>query len=232
MHCDLEAYRHGRQPHAAGLLKEAAPYIRDDDEPGLLRCLRPNWSIGTLAELLHGDDSVVSWVAAYCLGVIGGPVAVMPLVRALHHDDAAVVSAAEDALWRVWFDEAGKGVRRMLQTAADHIGETRYNAATATLDEVITRNPAFAEAYNQRAIARYLQEDYMGAIADGKRTVKLNRCHFGAHAGLGHAYTHLGHFAQAFSCYRAALSIHPRMEGIRQSMRRIQSLCTHSAPVA
>ncbi len=216
----------------AALLTDAGRFIRNDDERGLLSYLRRSWSVGELSALLHGDDSVLSWVAAYCLGLIGGPVAVVPLARALHHDDPAVVSAAEDALWRAWFDDAGVGVRRRLQRAADHLDGGRYGSAIAVLDDTIKRHPSFAESYHQRAIVRYLLDDHFGAIADCKRTLTLNRCHFGAFASMGHAHAHLGQYSEAFNCYRAALNIHPRLEGVRQSMRRIQLLERRRNPVA
>ena len=74
------------------------------------------------------------------------------------------------------------------------------------------------------AFARYLSGDHWGALADCKKTIGLNAVHFGAHATMGHNHTHLGQYPEALACYRAALNIHPRMEGIRQSMRRIRSL--------
>ena len=214
------------------LTREAGRFLRNDDEPGLRRYLARAWSIGELAELLQGDDSVVSWLAAYCLGTIGGPVSVMPLARALHHEDAAIVAAAEDGLWRIWFDEAGVAVRRRLQRAADQVDLERFDAARAILEEIIARHPTFSEAYNQRSILRYLQDDHLGALADCKRTISLNRCHFGAHAGLGHAHAHLGNFQDAIACYKTALQIHPRMDGLRQSIRRIGSLANRANPVA
>ncbi len=231
MTCQLEACTSpfGDAERGSELTREAGRYLRSDDEPGLRRYLRRSWSVGQLAELLHGGDSVASWVAAYCLGTVGGAVSVMPLARALHHDDPAIVSAAEDGLWRIWFDEAGVSGRRQLQRAADQIDQSRYSAAHAILEDIIARHPTFAEAYNQRSLLHYLEDDFLGAIADCKRTLKFNRCHFGAHAGLGHAYAHLGHYHEALACYKSALDIHPRMEGLRQSMRRIQE---HAAYVA
>ena len=232
MNTHREAYPTTSDPDVSNLLKVAGAYIRSDDETGLLRFLRRSWSVGALTDVLQGEDSVAGWVAAYCLGVLGGPVAVMPLVRSLHHDDPAIASAAEDALWRIWFDEVGTAARRSLQAAATHISQASYSAATTVLNEVISRHPAFAEAYHQRAIARYLHDDYIGSIADYKRAVDLNRSHFGAYSGLGHSHTHLGQYAEALACYRTAMKIHPRVEGIRQSIRRIKDLATHRVPVA
>jgi len=58
-------------------------------------------------------------------------------------------------------------------------------------------DPRFAEAYNQRAIAQYLQEQFSQSIADCRRTIELMPCHFGAWAGLGHCHAHEGRLEKA-----------------------------------
>ncbi len=214
----------GRDDLGGVLVDACAPFLCDKDEAGLLGYLRRSWTIGELAGLLQGSDSTVGRVAAYALGIIGGPVAVMPLARALYHDNAAIVAAVEDGLWRIWFDEFGVGVRRELRRAAALIGDGRYSAALGILGDVVARHPNFAEAYNQRAIARCLGGDHVGAVADCKAAVALNSNHFGAQAGMGDNHAQLGQYHEALTCYRAALKIHPRMAGVRQSMRRVKAI--------
>lgn len=217
---------------SANLIEDVTPFARGRDDIGLLALLRRDWSVGELAGLLHGDGIETAVTAARCLGLIGGPGVTMPLARALYHDDARVVAAAEDALWRTWFDAGGAYGRRRLSRAADEMDAGRHRAATVILDDVIAHKPDFAEAFNQRAIARYLQDDFVGSIADCKRATALNRCHFGAMAGMGHGHAHLGQYGEAVECYQMALRIHPRMAGVRQSIRKIQGLPASSRPVA
>src|SRR5205823_2988767 len=83
-------------------------------------------------------------------------------------------------------------------------------------------DPKFAEAYNQRAIAYYLQEQYNESIVDCRRAVELMPCHFGAWAGSGHCEAHLGHLREAITCYRKALEINPHIEGISQTIQAIE----------
>jgi tetratricopeptide (TPR) repeat protein len=220
------------RPQLPSLLSEASVFIRDNDEPGLRRYLQRSTSVGELAGVLAGEDSVASWIAAYCLGAIGGPISVMPLARTLHHDDPAVVASAEDALWRIWFEEGGVAGRRHLQRAADEMESGRYDAAIAILDDVIARQPSFAECFHQRSIARCLADDSCGAIADARRAIEFNRCHFGAWAGLGHAYVNIRQYHDAMQAYRTALSIHPRLEGVRQAISKIQTFVRGSSIVA
>lgn len=200
------------------------------DDVALRRYLNREWPLADLARLINERSPLLARSAVVCIGVLGGRAAVLPLVGALHHDDASVAAVAEDGLWRIWFTTAGSGVRRRLLRAAEMIGQRRYDSALAILKDVIDRHPEFAEGYHQRAIARVFGGDWSGAIGDYRRSLSLNACHFGALSGMGHAHARLGHPHEALRCYRAALRIHPRMEGLRQSIREVQPLTLASVP--
>ena len=211
-------------------LNDAVRRFADDCDDVALRCyLHREWPLEDLARLINGTHPSLARAAVLCIGVLGGRAAVLPLVGALHHDEASVAAVAEDGLWRVWFSTGGSGVRRRLLRAAEMIEQRRHESAMAVLKDVIDRNPDFAEGYHQRAIARVFGGDWAGAISDYQRTLSLNACHFGALSGLGHAHARLGHPHEALRCYRAALRIHPRMEGLRQSIREVQPLTATNA---
>ena len=48
--------------------------------------------------------------------------------------------------------------------------------------------------------------------------------HFGAMAGMGHSHANMKHWAEARHCYRLALAIHPRLEGIQSAQRQIEEI--------
>ena len=48
--------------------------------------------------------------------------------------------------------------------------------------------------------------------------------HFGAMSGMGHCHAHMEQWRQAKHCYRLALAIHPRLEGIQTSLEQIDQL--------
>lgn len=199
-------------------------FAHDCDDVALRRYLHREWPLEDLTRLINQWSPSLARSAVLCVGVLGGRAAVLPLVGALHHDDGSVAAVAEDGLWRVWFSTGGSGVRRRLLRAAEMIEQRRHDSALAVLKDVIDRNPEFAEGYHQCAIARMFGGDWAGAISDYQRTLSLNACHFGALSGMGNAHARLGHPHEALRCYRAALRIHPRMEGLRQSIREVQSL--------
>ena len=89
-------------------------------------------------------------------------------------------------------------------------------------------DPDFAEAYNQRAIAKYLQERYEESIRDCRRAVERMPCHFGAWAGMGHCHAHQGRAAEAIEAYERALLINPHLEGIRQAVDELRATLKHA----
>jgi tetratricopeptide (TPR) repeat protein len=215
----------GNLSERAGTLREHHNAYRiTNDEVAFLSSIRLQWSLADLIFLLNNDNPVDAVLAACAMGVLGGRATVFPLVGALKRDEPEVVAAAEDALWRVWFTEAGRDERRRLSEAVELIAEGRRMAAIAALDTILERQPGFVEAYHQRSIARYLNDEHAAALRDAKRAAAINPCHFAAHIQAGHAHAALGQMAAALESYRAALAIHPRHPGVRQSIRKIRSL--------
>ena len=51
-------------------------------------------------------------------------------------------------------------------------------------------------------------------------------CHFGAWAGMGHCYAHLGKHDEAIRSYEKALEINPRLEGVRQGIESLREEST------
>jgi tetratricopeptide (TPR) repeat protein len=83
--------------------------------------------------------------------------------------------------------------------------------AIALFTRVIERAPDFAEGWNKRATARYVSEDYPGAVADCEETLARNPHHFGALSGQGLCHMALGQFREAAALFRRALAVHPHL---------------------
>ena len=88
-------------------------------------------------------------------------------------------------------------------------------------DKAIQLSPNFAEAYNQRALAKFLLEQYELSLADCQKAVEFNPDHFGAWAGMGHCYANLGDCGRSIDCYEKALSINPHMCGIQAAVQEL-----------
>lgn len=200
------------------------PFLAERDTAGLVHYLDERWPRGELASMLHSPDASVVKASIICLGLRGRLSDAPILARLLHHEDAAVVALAENSLWSIWLRAGDDKANSLLAEAIDLMDDAAYVRAAKLLDEAIRLCPGFAEAYNQRAFAWYLSEKHLRSVADCRRALSLNPWHFGAAAGLGHCYAHLGLYERALDAYHAALKLHPRMEGVRTSIRQVREL--------
>jgi cytochrome c-type biogenesis protein CcmH/NrfG len=98
-----------------------------------------------------------------------------------------------------------------------------FDECERTLDRILLLDAHFAEACNQRAVLHYLTGRFASSLMACRRTLALNPHHFGAAAGVGHNHVQLGQLADAEAAYHRALRLHPRMEGVRQQLRRTRS---------
>lgn len=187
------------------------------------------WTEPTLIALLTCSDLTIIRAATWCLAHVGTMAANLPLASILHHDDPSTVDLAENALWSVWLRGAPLEHHTQLCAAIRLTEQDCIDKAIPEMDRILQACPFYAEAFNQRAIARFLQSDYPGAARDYQQSVALNPVHFGALAGLGHCFAAQGRYADALNVYRRVLAVHPRMEGIRQAIAQIKRMVDLSA---
>jgi tetratricopeptide (TPR) repeat protein len=209
---------------AQKFLRTVTPFVAAGDFERARDSIGRCWCGEKLCRFLKHTDAPVRIAAALSLTLLGDKKAIEPLTAALHDPDAQVHQAAEEALWAIWFR---CGLNRSichLKCGTHHLKHGNLDTAAEKFSLAIEADPGFAEAYNQRAIAYYLGEGYTQSIADCQQALKLMPPHFGAMAGMGHCHAHLGHYAEARQCYRQALEINPRMEGIAASLIQIQEI--------
>lgn len=131
------------------------------------------------------------------------------LLNALKSEDPGERQEATRGLWERWFDARGPQAKRTLFEASRLIEQRALMRAEDHLTQLIRRYPDFAEAYNQRAIARYLMEHWHDAIGDCQEAVALNPDHFGALHGLGLCSMAIEDYPTALAAFRAACEIQP-----------------------
>jgi tetratricopeptide (TPR) repeat protein len=174
---------------------------------------------GTLLRLLHSPEVRARRAALHTLSLIGTLEAGAELTVCLNDDDADLRQLAVDALWSIWFRADSEANASELKRL---VGLKDRAKALAGLDQLITRSPAFAEAYNQRAILLFRTRQFDRAIADCEKVLELNPYHFGAQAGLGQCYLQLRKHRAALKAFRAALRLHPHLEGIADAVRNLE----------
>lgn len=207
------------------LVEGLKPFMAAKD----LRCVvshlsQAGWDEPALISLLTCSDANVVRVATWALAHVGTMKANLPLASVLHHDDADLAELAENALWSLWLRSADMALCAQLCQAIRLCEKDDCDEALEIFNSIIEECPNFAEAYNQRAIVKFIKSDYVGAVADYLQAVALNPVHFGALAGVGHCYAAMGRHRDAMNVYRQVLEIHPRMEGIRTAIAQIRQM--------
>lgn len=198
------------------------PLLESRDLPGLCKLLRTTWTPRQITDLLACDHCDARKVAALALGLVGGRRCICDLARQLRDVDPVVNEMAEHALWSIWFRLGEPAAHKKLLAGLEHLNERQFDEAEDHFTQAIQLDPQFAEAYNQRAIVYYLREQLEQSIADCRRATELMPEHFGAWAGLGHCFAHLGDADQAISCYERALILNPHLDCVRQAIAQLK----------
>jgi len=132
-------------------------------------------------------------------------------LAALRGDDPARAARAESTLWEIWCRSGIPEVDRLLRQGIEAMERHEMEEAVALFTRIIDRAPDFAEGWNKRATARYVAEDYTGAVVDCEETLARNPHHFGALSGQGLCHMALGQFREAATLFRRALAVHPHL---------------------
>jgi tetratricopeptide (TPR) repeat protein len=97
--------------------------------------------------------------------------------------DEVTARTIEDRIWSTWFDSGNPDVDMLMEKAMAQRGVYDFAGALETLDQVVEKAPAFAEAWNQRATIHFFREEYEQSLEAVARTLELEPRHFGAMAG-------------------------------------------------
>ena len=206
----------------AEFVASVQPLLEAQDPAALLELLKSRWTCDQITGLLSSSSCDARKVAALALALIGKPCCLEQLAAQLRHPDPMVNQMAEHALWSIWFRCGTLEANHELCCGTRALNRKDYERATRHFSRAIELDPTFAEAYNQRAIVKYLQERYDESLEDCTRAVERMPCHFGAWAGMGHCHAHEGRLAEAVDCYKKALSINPRLSGVPQVLGELK----------
>lgn len=120
-----------------------------------------------------------------------------------------VGEAAVDEIWKLWLQSGKPELDELMDQASRVLGAGLGALAVPILDDLTTRAPDWAEAWNKRATALYLAGEHERSLADIERVLALEPRHFGALAGIGLIRMAKGEFREALAAYRRALAVNP-----------------------
>ncbi|PSB22709.1 hypothetical protein C7B61_00575 [filamentous cyanobacterium CCP1] len=131
------------------------------------------------------------------------------LLEDLKQPDEEVRERATTELWQIWFKQKGDYGLEILKQSQECLENGEFVKAEEVLTDLIGDQPDFAEAWNRRAVLRYLIGDYEKSLADCQQAIELNPLHFGALHGMGLCQAALGNYLEAIQAFRRALEIQP-----------------------
>jgi tetratricopeptide (TPR) repeat protein len=198
------------------------PLLEKRDMAGLISLLKSRWTAQQIVDLLKCRHCDARKVAALALSLVGGPCCLGPLSEQLKDPDPMVNEMAEHALWSIWFRSGNEKANCELSKGAKAMDRKEFECAVKHFTRAVRIDPKFAEAYNQRALARYMLERFEECAEDCEKVVELMPCHFGAWAGLGHCHAHEGRLEDALRCYERALGINPHLECLNEACEEIR----------
>ncbi len=121
----------------------------------------------------------------------------------------------------IWSASGSDSKDFLLSRGRDALAAKEYDKAVAHLSALVALAPDFAEAWNTRATAYFLKDEFWLSVADIQRVLALEPRHFGALAGLGVILERTGDEAGALRVQREALRLNPHLDGAREAVERL-----------
>lgn len=173
-------------------------------------------------------------VAAALLGIGVAPLradqtdarldALFDVLRNTETPEAAHVAEVE--IWHIWIESGRADIDALMAEGIRAMSREDLDDAITIFGQITERAPQFAEGWNKRATAYFLNEDYVASVEDIRVTLALEPRHFGAISGMGLIFLSQGDEAGALEAFEAVLAIHPhapyarqRVEELRQRLR-------------
>lgn len=165
---------------------------------------------------------VLGWTAAdaQTAGAGGG---LDELFTRLKEADAASARRIERQIFTEWSRSGSASADLLLQRGREAMSAGKSTVAIEHLTALVDHAPDFAEGWNARATAYFRAGMFGPSMADIGRVLTLNPRHFGALAGLGTMLEQMERPERALEVYRAALAIHPHLEGVEQAVKRLEA---------
>jgi tetratricopeptide (TPR) repeat protein len=136
--------------------------------------------------------------------------------------DRATARTTQAEIWRIWINSGRHEIDALMVDGIAAMGNQRLDDAITIFGEITERAPEFAEGWNKRATAYYLNQDYLSSVQDIQHTLVLEPRHFGAISGMGLIFLARGDEAGALAAFEAVLAINPHSPGTRERVEELR----------
>ncbi len=128
----------------------------------------------------------------------------------------------ERNIWRIWVVSGDSTTNKLMAHGIEALTTNNLDVAIGFFTKIIERSPGFAEGWNKRATAHYLNGDFAASVEDIERTLALEPRHFGALEGMALIFLKRGDEIGALSAFERVLEINPYARGARIYVPRLR----------
>ena len=190
--------------------QDCAPYIRHTFQPRQLE------------ELLCLGHVEARRAAAFGLGLTADYRSAPVIAKGVVDPDAEVRRLAQESSWSIWKRSGTPDQQARLESASRKISRNELTAAIFDLTILISQAPAFAEAYNQRAIALFQLQRFAESAEDCRRALELNPYHFGAAVGMAQCFMRINRVEAAYAAFLITERLNPYLPGIQEQVETLR----------
>jgi tetratricopeptide (TPR) repeat protein len=136
--------------------------------------------------------------------------------------DTQVAGELEDQIIHSWVQAGTPAVTLLMSRGLRLLQAGQDDDAIESFTDAITLSPDLAEAYHQRAIARYHAGDAAGAIRDLQETIKREPRDFAAFRTLADIATSREDWKGAYAAWQKVMEIDPKTQGGAERLRDLK----------
>ena len=145
------------------------------------------------------------------------------MLDALHTaPNEQVASSLEGKIRQLWFESSTPAVTLLMSRGLRESNANAPDDAASVFSDAIVLDPTLAEAWHQRAIARFKAGDTVGAVRDIQETLKLEPRHFGAWQTLERIAESREDWKAAYDAWQHVLDIDPRTPNAEDRLKDLK----------
>lgn len=136
--------------------------------------------------------------------------------------DGQSAAVLEDRIQQSWLRAGSPAVTLLIGKGLRLLQAGESEGAVEAFTDAITLQPDAAEAWHQRAIARYRAGDARGAVHDLEETLRLQPRDFSAFRTLADIAEARGDWKSAYAAWQKVMQLDPKTQGGEERLRELK----------
>jgi len=156
------------------------------------------------------------------------------LFKQLKNSESTKAIEIENKIWKIWSihpsnDRRGYRLTELLAQGSFLMAKKELNKAYEIFSLIISVDPSWPEAWNNRATVLYLMGRYQDSLNDINEVLKRESRHFGALSGQGLVQIKLENYEKAIKSYQAVQKIYPSIRAAKVMIPQLKKLIKDEA---